>query len=215
MHFIELLTNAHTYTKPFKQYDMRRDLAQWKSVLPVLARADGQMLQLCGDRPRPSAQRLLVAQAHNWHTKADFGAQQRLLGHTAAPSEAEWTRWAGSRRTMAVHQLGRQRIDAAIFQIVPSDAGLELWLNGDYWTVGAPERGRFRIALLRPQQTVAVKIDGKRDFTATGRQARLYVEQEYRITYFGALAEMQPATGLLQQPPPQPTVTVDLLRHVR
>lgn len=214
MHFIEILANAYAYCKAYKHYDMRRDLAQWKDALPVAALAHQNTLLYLQDESLPPSDRVLIAQAHNWHTAADYAAQQRLLQQPIG-EDGDWRKWATSRRQIATHQWGAYRMNAAIFQVLPTDQGLELWLNGDYWTVGAPERGHFKIAQLRPHETVGVKIDGMRDFSATGRRDRIFLEQEYRITYHGEIPQQAAATQPLVRAVPTPHMTVDLLRHVR
>lgn len=113
-------------------------------------------------------------------------------------------------------QLGSRCVDYEIFQLNRGETGLELHLaysrHASY--IGAPCRSDYRLACLKPGDILRVTINGKLDFSASGRRARSYQVRDYLIQYLGDidsytfLPESAPPTD--KRPPLQQARHVDL-----
>jgi hypothetical protein len=67
---------------------------------------------------------------------------------------------------------------------------VELYLKPGYFEVGFPERNEFKVCELVKDRPISIKINGKRDFSLTGRRARTFIEQEYIFNYIGDFTEI-------------------------
>lgn len=68
---------------------------------------------------------------------------------------------------------------------------IELYLKHGYFEVGFPERDNFKLCEIAIHNPIAIKINGKRDFSLTGRRARTFVEQEYIFNYLGDFTKFE------------------------
>jgi hypothetical protein len=68
-----------------------------------------------------------------------------------------------ARKSVVFGKLGHQFKDFEIFKI-KQEQEIELHLNWDIWTVGEPERFNFKIADLKINQPIQVKLTGKEIF---------------------------------------------------
>lgn len=62
---------------------------------------------------------------------------------------------------------------------------IEIHLAYSYFQVGLPARSNFKICELQQEKPVAIKINGKTDFSLTGRRERNFTEQEYIFVDLG------------------------------
>ncbi|RZK58434.1 MAG: hypothetical protein EOO91_08270 [Pedobacter sp.] len=77
------------------------------------------------------------------------------------------------------------------FLQIKLDEKVELYLKPGYFEVGFPERNEFKVCELTISKPVSIKINGKRDFSLTGRRARTFIEQEYIFNYIGDFTSIQ------------------------
>jgi len=102
----------------------------------------------------------------------------------------------------------------SIFNLVQKEE-LELHLRYDPFFLGIPERENFKICTLRSGEPVEIKINGKTDFSLTGRRARVFKEQQYIFHYVGAFDTAQllkaPVASIHKSTPAQRKL-VDLLK---
>lgn len=70
-----------------------------------------------------------------------------------------------------------------------SDATFDIHLKPDY--LGDPIREPHRLAILRMGNTLKYCVNGKSDFTLTGRKQRTYLEVEYLFNYLGIVSDIQ------------------------
>lgn len=77
------------------------------------------------------------------------------------------------------------------FLQIKLDKRVELYLKPGYFEVGFPERDEFKVCELTIAKPVSIKINGKRDFSLTGRRARTFIEQEYIFNYIGDFTSIQ------------------------
>jgi hypothetical protein len=76
------------------------------------------------------------------------------------------------------------------FLQIKLDEKIEIYLKPGYFEIGFPERDEFKICELTLNKPVSIKINGKRDFSLSGRRARTFVEQEYIFNYMGDFSEI-------------------------
>jgi len=111
-------------------------------------------------------------------------------------------------------QLGSRSVDYEIFQLRRGEAWLELHLayTRHAACIGAPHRNDYRVARLKPGDILRVTINGKLDFSASGRRARSYQVRDYLFLHLGELSSftMQPETA----PPNRKRVPLQQARHV-
>ncbi len=75
-----------------------------------------------------------------------------------------------------------------IFKMLSEQPGifnLELNYSDNQLAIGIPARGNHKIAELKINKPVRYKLNGKSDFTMTGRKQRTFVEYDYLIEYLG------------------------------
>ncbi|TCC89457.1 hypothetical protein EZ428_17345 [Pedobacter frigiditerrae] len=101
------------------------------------------------------------------------------------------------------------------FLQIKLDEKVELYLKPGYFEVGFPERNEFKVCELTLDKSVSIKINGKRDFSLTGRRARTFIEQEYIFNYIGDFTtiqiEKEPFTPIVKNVPTEKKV-VDLMK---
>jgi hypothetical protein len=77
---------------------------------------------------------------------------------------------------------------------------LEVHLNYSYFGVGLPKRDNFKLAELRDNKGIRIRINGKMDFSATSRRERTYKEHDIFIWYYGRFNSFTPCTLDQHQP---------------
>jgi len=101
---------------------------------------------------------------------------------------------------MTLLQLGSRSVDYEIFQLRRGEAGMELHLAYTRYAayIGAPRRSDYQIACLKPGSVLRVTINGKLDFSASGRRARSYQVRDYIFLHLGDFSTftLQPDTAL-------------------
>jgi len=79
-------------------------------------------------------------------------------------------------------------MDFEIFRIEkkqPDSFNLYLNYTGNRFAIGIPERDDHKIAGLKPGKAVRYRLNGKSDFTMSGRKQRTFAEYDYIIEYPG------------------------------
>lgn len=163
-----------------------------KGVLPLPQ-------ELLADRPRFERSDLLILNDYN--NAEQVG--ERVPLHEEVGSSG-----------VTLLQLGNRTADYEIFQLRRGEAGLELHLaytrHAAY--IGAPRRSDYRIACLKPGDVLRVTINGKLDFSASGRRARSYQVRDYLFQYLGDVGSF---TFLLESAPPtRKSIPLQQARHV-
>lgn len=75
-------------------------------------------------------------------------------------------------------------IPLEIFKIRGKDP-LELHLDWSYFSVGDPSRSEMKVCDLVPEKAYEIRINGKTDFSLTGRRPRHYLEQVFVVEHLG------------------------------
>jgi hypothetical protein len=75
-----------------------------------------------------------------------------------------------------------------IFGKVP----VELHLEWSYFHVGDPSRNHMKLCDLVPGKAYEIRVNGKTDFSLTGRRPRHYLEQIFVVEHLGIFSEYTP-----------------------
>jgi hypothetical protein len=89
---------------------------------------------------------------------------------------------------LAVFDIQKRKWDFEIFCIVKNnDDKFEIHLDysANHFSIGEPKRNDHKMYVLERNQPIKISINGKSDFTMTGRKERSYGEYEYIIEYLG------------------------------
>jgi hypothetical protein len=109
----------------------------------------------------------------------------------------------------------------SIFKLTKVDGILNLHLNykDNGFYIGIPRRDDYLLAEIKPNQPLRVTINGKYDFSLTGRRARTFHLLDYLFVYYGEFSEfkVQPWNTIsVPRPFPfSPTKHVDLQKILR
>lgn len=111
------------------------------------------------------------------------------------------------------HFLRTSRANALrIFQI-RGQAPLELYLEWSYFYVGDPSRPNMKLCDLTAGKAYEIRINGKTDFSLTGRRPRHYLEQVFVVEHLGIFTECSLISDSQKLPPkklPEPRKLIDL-----
>ena len=67
----------------------------------------------------------------------------------------------------------------------PDSFNLYLDYSGNQFSIGIPGRDDHKIAAIKLNQPVRYRVNGKSDFTMSGRKQRTFAEYDYLIEYVG------------------------------
>jgi hypothetical protein len=68
---------------------------------------------------------------------------------------------------------------------IKQDEDLELYLDYNRFFIGIPKRANIKLCNLRLNHPVEIAINGKTDFSLTGRRNRDFTDQQYIFEYIG------------------------------
>jgi hypothetical protein len=98
---------------------------------------------------------------------------------------------------------GRQR--SHIFELRKTKGELELFFKSAYFELRTPARDDFKIGNLLLNKPLEIRINGKYDFSLTGRRDRTFIERDYLFEYLGSFASCkilrEPADTVIKQVP--------------
>jgi hypothetical protein len=99
---------------------------------------------------------------------------------------------ADSAKRSALHFLKTSSANRLeIFKIFGKDP-IELHLEWSYFHVGDPSRDHMKLCYLVPGKAYEIRINGKTDFSLTGRRPRHYLEQIFVVEHLGIFSEYTP-----------------------
>jgi hypothetical protein len=98
----------------------------------------------------------------------------------------------GAASDSEIHLLrANQALDLPPLNLSLEEEKLQLRFHWEYFTVGDPQRDEMKIASLPPGKSLEFKINGKTDFSLTGRRPRHYLEQDFLIRNHGLVESWQ------------------------
>lgn len=170
IHIIQVFTNSYTYGKDEKSFSgSRKDYATWKnSVHSTSGFIENDILKL-----NKSA----------FDSTTDFAGNALLLiDNNHGPIQRS--------QQIDVGEISRRDFTWGIFRFRQKEQ-IEVELEWDYWTIGIPKRERFKLFHLVKGKPIELKINGKRDYTYSSRQQRIFIERNYVLAYLGTVEEVE------------------------
>ncbi len=207
---LQVFTLVVPYTKEEKSFEDRKDRSQWNSYT-------GSSTSQLKVNPDTEETELTLSSEH---TFLDI-MENDLIVLNDSNDESDF----GS---IHFYNLNKKHgnIPFSIFKLQKSktlnDSGgleleLELHLNYNETTIGDPKRENFKIANLLPGKTIEVKVNGKFDFSMTGRRERTYKEQIFRFQLCGPVSSIEFARvspNSWVKKIPQPNKIIDLMKQL-
>jgi hypothetical protein len=196
-------------------------MVQWKSEIPSNTKiAESIVLnQNAFDNTAGTLENLVILIDDNFYSYEDYKVQLTLsdeMLHDETQIQLNYNKQKQARKSVVFGKLGNQFKDFEIFKI-KQEQEIELHLNWDIWTVGEPERFNFKIADLKINQPIQVIIDGKRDFSLTGRRKRTFIENNFIIEYKGIFEQvvLQPNQEIFYKIIPTQAKEINLMKYVK
>ncbi len=120
------------------------------------------------------------------HQEPDFASSHLILLNDRCPESYHHPNF---RSFYCLHMQTPQSYE--IFKINLAEDTCEI--NLDYthhaFRIGLPQRGNFKTGMLTAGTSLRVCINGKHDFSASGRRNRTYTEFDYIFTHLGTFAQ--------------------------
>lgn len=161
---LQIFSNILRYAKQDKSFDNRKERLAWKPITSVNGYVqDGQ---------------LFLPQAILQHT-----ALERCNLITLKDSQAPQFSYMENMESNDCFELTAPR-KLGNFKIAHAEE-LELHLHYNRFFIGIPKRNNIKLCNLRPNQPVEITINGKTDFSLTGRRDRQFTDQQYIFEYLG------------------------------
>lgn len=192
---IQLFRNINSYGKEEKSFEDRKDKIAWKPIKSTAGFVKDNVVHLPEsvlEQPNFEYCDLILLIDDN------FQAFQNVV----------YT----SEKNLCFRSKSINKFD---FLQIKLDEKVELYLKPGYFEVGFPERSEFKVCELTIDKPVSIKINGKRDFSLTGRRARTFIEQEYIFNYVGDFTEIiiekEPFRPIIKNVPTEKKV-IDLMK---
>ncbi|MFD0940729.1 hypothetical protein [Pedobacter boryungensis] len=166
---IQLFRNINTYGKEEKSFEDRKDKIAWKPIQSASGVVKNDVVSLPQSilqQPNFEHSDLLIMIDDNFQ-------QSQNVVYT-------------EEKNLCFRRNSLNKFD---FLQLKLEEKIELYLKPGYFEVGDPPRSEFKLCELEKDKPISIKINGKRDFSLTGRRARTFVEQEYIFHYLGDFKE--------------------------
>jgi len=168
-HIIQIFDNSCSYTKELKSFKDRKDSSKWKeTIISKSGYIENEVLNINQDilkTPLSSNTILLVDLNRLEDSKK---SKSQVLNGEITASAFTWS----------------------ILKFRKKET-IEINLNWNYWELGDIKRAQFKLAELKENQPIEIKINGKRDFSLSSRKERLFLEKNFIIQYWGTVEEIK------------------------
>jgi hypothetical protein len=171
---VQVFRNINIYGKADKSFENRKATMEWKPVSSksgYVVDNDLFLPEKFFDNNVPGNCEIITLEDNN--QQETFSAtdlqHKRIIASNNKPDS-----------NRCFKQKNFAKID--IFEIKDD---LELFLKYDQYEVGIPERENFKLCILKRNNPVEIKINGKTDFSMTSGRERTFKEQHYIFEYLG------------------------------
>ena len=161
---LQVFTNLLRYTKEERSFDKRKERLAWKPAASAYGYVKDEGLFLpAGILQHPALERCNLITIKD-SLAPEFAYMERMESNDCF-------------ELTAPRKLGN-------FKIKQVEA-LDLFLDYNRFFIGIPKRANIKLCSLRLKQPVEIAINGKTDFSLTGRRAREFTDQHYIFEYLG------------------------------
>lgn len=165
---IQIFRNIYTYGKDERSFSSRKDKLAWKPIPSTSGHVADQVLYL-----PPSLKNMPAI----GKSVLIFLLDDQFPIPEHSVFEQEKVQFASTNQHFKLNS----------FRIWVQDVP-ELHFKYEASEVGMPARADFKIAELKPSHPICVKVNGKFDFSLTGRRARTYIDQTYIFEHLGEVS---------------------------
>lgn len=167
-HVIQIFDNSLSYTKELKSFEDRKSISKWKKkVISKSGYIENGVLNLNRDTLKnPLSSNTILLVDFNRLEDSEKSESHILNGEITA-SAFTWS----------------------ILKFREKET-IEINLNWNYWDLGDIKREQFKLAELKKDKPIEIKINGKRDFSLSSRRERLFLEKNFIIQYLGTVGEI-------------------------
>ncbi len=201
VHLIQVFANSYYFDKDHKSYADRKETVRWKEFVGANAvKVEGNAIwvreDLFSQSIRPLSN-LILAIDYNLESKEDYLRYESLQGrqHEEALATHQFNEYLSRREHLVCGHLSSRAFTWNIFRFRKEEK-IEVELAWDYGKLGIPERENFKLAELKLDKPIEVSIDGKHDFSMTGRRQRTFVEHNFVLTYLGEFDQVETRKNL-------------------
>ena len=168
---IQLFRNINTYGKNEKSFELRKEKIAWKPIQSTSGFVKDEILHLpetISAKPNLSQSDLILMIDDN------FKSPQNVV-------------------YIEEQNLNFNKNSFINFDFIEIRLAkkIEIYLMPGYFETGTPARHQFKVGELVKGKPIAIKINGKRDFSLSSRRERIFTEQEYILEYLGDFTEIQ------------------------
>ncbi len=161
---LQIFSNILRYAKEDKSFDKRKERMEWKPIFSANGYVqDGQLFL-----PPAILQHMALERCNLITLKDSLAPQFNYMENMESNDCFELS---------VPRKLGNFKIQQA--------EELELHLHYNRFFIGIPKRSNIKLCNLRPGLPVEIAINGKTDFSLTGRRDREFTEQLYIFEYLG------------------------------
>jgi hypothetical protein len=167
-HIIQIFDNSLSYTKKLKSFEDRKSISKWnKKIISKSGYIENGVLNLNRDTQKnPLSSNTILLVDFN-RLEDSQKAESHILNGEITASAFTWS----------------------IFKFRRKET-IEINLNWNYWDLGDIKREQFKLAELKENQPIEIKINGKRDFSLSSRRERLFLEKNFIIQYLGTIEKI-------------------------
>jgi hypothetical protein len=202
---IQVYRNQQYYGKDEKSYETRRDALAWQPIPSATGYVkDGTLYLPPGvqESDIPAGCNLLIFTDNNQRPAPKGIFMELRIGNHY-----------GDRTVYMGYVQHFLQYDFLQFRMA-EPMELHLCLQ-DVFGLITPVRPQFKLCELEPGQQVLIKLNGKNDFSASGRRGRTFMEWEYIIDYLGDFSSCtilpEPHAPIIKHAP-QPDKIIDLIK---
>jgi len=220
-HVIQLFSNSYTYGKANKNFESRKEFAKWKTEIKSNTFFDEKIWisRAAYENRLGVLDNLIVLLDTNFNTYDDGVNLKRLdkkLSDNENLNQLIYNQQVKEKESLMLSKLRYTPTKIQLFTLKLAEE-IELFIDWDYWKMGNPKRENFKVAELKKNCPVNIKIDGKRDFSLTGRSKRTFIENNYILEYKGMVREIEvlKENKIFIKKIPQDVKEINLMKYLR
>ena len=221
-HVVQVFKNCYKYDKSYKDYELRKEFVLWKDEIESEASISNEVVEISNrlykNRTGIIGDLMLIID-NNYSNKHEFDNLRLINKETFVDNlvyNAICREEFENESRVKFGQLRSKGINFEIFKIKKGQV-IEFHLNWDEWKIGFPIRENYKLIDLKLNRPVEIKVNGKRDFSMTGRGKRTFYENNYILEYKGIFSELRVNNNLSKVIKRIPKISkqINLLKQIK